>query len=299
MTQGVDEEPPVGHIEGMKLFCSLFTVLLFLVASTLGALAPSETARVPFDGVDLVTLIHKPAGPGPFPLVLFSHGRAGTTQERARDHVPPTGFVKFWLDRGFAVVSPVRVGYGQTGGPDREDSGQRWSSAGIPGGNPDFDAEATRAAECDLAVLDWLKTQPWADNQKIILAGQSVGGMTTVKLGSLNLPGVRAFVNFAGGGGGNPDLSPGKSGHPERLTEIYRGYGRLAKVPSLWLYAENDLYWGPTVPETWFQAFAEGGSPAHFVHTPAVPGHNGHFLITFGEDLWRQPLTDFVQSLGL
>lgn len=288
------------HWEPMKPTLIWFLVCLGRL-SVLGAspILEPEIVLVPGNGISIVTPIYKPAGPGPFPVVLFSHGRAPSAEDRAKPHLPPPGLVRFWLARGVAVVAPVRIGYGQTGGPNREDSGLRWDSAGQPQGVPDFSTVADRAAECDLTVLEWLRAQPWVQPQKLILVGQSVGGMTTIKLGSLNLPGVVGLVNFAGGAGGNPALSPGRSAFPSKMTDLYRGYGTLVKVPSLWLYAENDLFWGPDVPGDWFRAFAAGGSPAQFVHTPAVPGHNGHFLVSYGEGFWRKPLEAFAQSLGL
>ena len=282
----------------MRFLLLCCAVLLVPGLSAAQSVPDPETVRVPLEHIGVVSLLYKPPVPGPWPILLFSHGRAPSATDRAKPHVPPRGLVRFWLSRGFAVVAPVRVGYGQTGGPNWEDSGMRWSDQGQPNGTPDFEGEANQAARSDLAVLDWLKTQPWADTHRIILLGQSVGGMTTIKLGSLNWPGVVALVNFAGGSGGNPNLSPGKSGHPEVLTELYRRYGALTKVPSLWLYAQNDLYWGPDVPGVWFQAFAEGGSPAQFIHTPPVPEHNGHFLLNYAESLWHEPLSAFVTKLG-
>jgi hypothetical protein len=59
---------------------------------------------------------YTPPGPGPFPAIVLSHGVPGTPQER-------TGYIaKFpeargvFMNWGFVVLSPVRRGYGKTGG---------------------------------------------------------------------------------------------------------------------------------------------------------------------------------------
>jgi dienelactone hydrolase len=256
-----------------------------------------EVIKVPLNGVDIVTLVYRPTNTGPFPVVVFSHGRDSEPVDRARPQIPPEEHVSYWLRKGFVFVAPVRIGYGQTGGPDLEDSGIRWKN-GVCVNIPDFDKVATNAARSVTTVLDWLRRRVWIDNQRIILEGQSAGGFATVKLGSLNLPGVIGYINFAGGTGGNPKDSPGRSGHPELLERLYEELGYQTKVPSIWFYAQNDQYWGPNMPGVWYEAFSQGGSPAQFVHTPPLKGQDGHLLLYFGEKMWEKPLDEFVRSLG-
>ena len=126
-----------------------------------------------------------------------------------------------------------------------------------------------------------------------------MGGMTTIAAASMNLSGVVGAVNFAGGSGGFPAESPGKSCSPEMLTETYRAFGALAKIPTLWLYAENDLYWGADMPRLWFAAFQAGGSDVQFVQTAPVDGHDGHQLLNYGGKMWSGPLNAFVRKVGL
>lgn len=290
----------------------LLSLLSLLLALTLhpGAFAQQgapqvqpEVARLPLliDGktVEVVTHIYRPAGPGPFPLVIFSHGRAGSRVDRARLQYPmPVGHGNYWLRKGVAVIAPVRPGYGETGGADREDSHSNWQGATCLG-NPDFTHTSGNARQTLVAAYEWALRQPWVRRDRILLEGQSVGGMTTVAAAALNLPGVVGTVNFAGGSGGYPEVSPGKSCRPENLRATYEAYGRQASGPSLWLYAENDQYWGPEVPKAWFQAYKRGGSDAELVHTGPVPGHDGHQLLYHGGAMWSVPLNAFVKKVGL
>ena len=249
--------------------------------------------------VDVVTDLYKPAGDGPFAPVIFSHGRAGSRVERSRLRRPIlVGHANYWLAKGVAVVAPVRPGYGETGGADREDSHARWQGDTCIA-DPDFTRTADKAREVVQATYQWALAQPWVRKDRILLEGQSVGGMTTVATGALNLPGVLGFVNFAGGAAGNPDVSPGKSCKPDNLVALYRTFGQQVKVPSLWLYAENDLYWGPQMPRKWFDAFRAGGSDSELVQTPALEGHDGHKLLEFGGRMWHAPLDAFVRKVGL
>ncbi|MDR3470591.1 MAG: hypothetical protein P4M09_02695, partial [Devosia sp.] len=99
----------------------LFTIALIAASLQLLPAAATETAQVPSPNGTMVTEIFKPAGPGPFPVVIFSHGRSGEPSERASlTHPVNSSVAAYWTAKGFAVVAPIRPGYGPSGGPDRE-----------------------------------------------------------------------------------------------------------------------------------------------------------------------------------
>jgi dienelactone hydrolase len=165
--------------------------------------------------------------------------------------------------------------------------------------DPDYKATATHARETLVAAYEWALGQPWVRKDRILFEGQSVGGLATVAVSALNLPGVVGTVNFAGGSGGFPDGSPGKSCWPAKLTDLYGEFGREAKAPSLWLYAPNDLYWGAEVPPQWHAAYKAGGSDTLFVQTAPVEGADGHHLLNVGGRMWSGPLNAFMKKVGL
>ena len=248
---------------------------------------------------DVVTHLYKPNGAGPFPLVIYSHGRAGTPVERSKLQFPvPVGHANYWLRKGVAVVASVRPGYGETGGSDREDSFTRWTNGGCLG-RADFTTAAVNARQVVAALHTWALEQPWVRKDRLLLEGQSVGGMTTVAAAALNLPGVVGAVNFAGGSGGYPSESPGKSCNPEVLLQTYQQFGPLVKVPNIWLYADNDQYWGAEAPRQWHAAFKAGGSDTELIQTGPVEGRDGHTLINYGMSMWNDPLNAFVKKVGL
>jgi len=260
-----------------------------------------ETVRVNLKdySTPIVVQVFKPEGDGRFPLVVFLHGRAGTPEARAnlKNPILP-GHAAYWMRKGFAVIAPFRPGYGETGGPDMERSGNSITKDGRCIGDHKYKQVAENAAKPVRELIGWAKTQSWVNPQKILLVGQSVGGLTAVALGANPPSGVLAYINFVGGTGGDPIRNPGNSCFPDVLTELYGSLGKTTKIPNLWLYAENDEYWGATVPIEWHKAFAASGGSGQFVMTAPLPGRGGHSLLQWGGRLWADHTDPFVKSLG-
>jgi dienelactone hydrolase len=242
--------------------------------------------------------VFRPQGPGPFPVVFLLHGRAPNRDERrAMDHPIAAGHAQWWLRQGVAVIAPVRPGYGTTGGPDMEDTTARWHGATCSG-EPDFMRPAASIARSTSAVYAWALRQPWVRKDRLLVEGWSMGGLGSISVAALNPPGVRGVINFSGGTAGNPTDAPGRSCRPDLLAQTYEDLGRRARVPSLWLYAENDRYWGEQAPKTWFEAYRAGGSETRLVVTPAVEGEDGHQLLMDGAPMWMGPVRDFIRRVG-
>ena len=263
--------------------------------------AAPEVVRIPLDRLaaatpELVAGVYTPAGPGPFPVVVYSHGRSADRSET--DLPDPRGFVRYWVRRGFVVVAPIRPGYGRTGGEDREDSGVLYDIFGNCWGHPQFARAAAAARVAIAATVAWVRSQPWAERDRILLMGTSMGGLASVATAAANIEGVIGSVNFAGGTGGNGEAAPEHSCGSPDMERLMAQYGASTHVPSLWLYATNDSFWGTQRPRAWFQAFAAGGSDAQFVMTDPVPHADGHQLLGFGSRLWMPPVDRFLDALG-
>ena len=187
------------------------------------------------------------------------------------------------------VLVPTRVGYGVSGGPDVENSGRCNSR--------DFATVAATAAEQTVAILKTARKLPYVDLRRGLVVGQSFGGMTTIALAARGLPGLVGAINFAGGAGGNPREHPEKPCSAERLAALYRSYGEVAQVPTLWLYSENDRYWGKQLPRQWFRGFVEAGGKGRFVQLPAYQD-NGHGIFSGNPGAWRPAFERFLAELG-
>jgi dienelactone hydrolase len=245
---------------------------------------------------EIVTHIYKPSTPGrvAFPVVIFSHGNANRLRDPIKVEV-----ANWWLQKGFAVVVPIRPRYAKSGGAFREIQNVTWKGSSCIS-EPTYESAVLKAREVVLAAAAWAKSQSWARRDRILLVGHSTGGFTTIATAASNPEGVIAAINFAGGMGGNPTASPRQSCKPELLTATYGQFGRTTRVPTLWLYAENDLNFGADMPKQWFGAFKSGGSDAMFVQTPPLPGgRNGHGLINAGGPLWKPSVEAFLKKVGL
>ncbi|ALU88236.1 dienelactone hydrolase (Esterase_Lipase superfamily) protein [Herbaspirillum rubrisubalbicans M1] len=231
----------------------------------------------------------KPAGPGPFPVLILSHGRSPTNRSE-----PPrfryTKQVRYFVERGFAVFEPTRIGYGAAMTQfDPEDSGSCSSK--------DYAPMATAGSTEILAVLDYARQQPYVDAKRVLLVGQSVGGYLTVATTARNPAGLVGAINFAGGSGGDPEKRPGNPCAPERLEQMYAQFGQQAKAPMLWIYTENDLYFSPTHSKAWYDAFVKAGGTAQYRLLPPF-AKNGHTLFAAGTEIWEPIVGEFLDKLG-
>lgn len=263
------------------------------------------------------TQVFKPPGKGPFKVLLYAHGRAAYASGRAALLRPiHARHVQYWLQKGYAVVAPIRPGYGATGGADVESSGVGYGVNGQCIKQPTPENLATHAAAAQRHALQWVRQQPWARKDHIVLEGQSAGGLATVALCATNLPGVRGCINFSGGAGGDPAHAPGRMCASGKITTLMQQYGRTTQRPSIWLYARNDQYWGAQPPRDWHAAFQQaaraapqsaGQGTASSSAQPAIStlvitapiGSDGHSLQRAGSAHWGPPLQAWLQQNGL
>ena len=238
---------------------------------------------------DVIVTQFKPAGAGPFPLVIINHGRSATDRSQ-----PPrfryTQQVRFFTERGYAVFVPTRLGYGATGvEPDPEESGGC--------SQKDYAPMAAAASTEVLAVLDYAKRQPYVNPERVLLVGQSVGGYTTTAAAARMPAGLVAAINFAGGAGGDPDKHPGVPCQGNKLESMYAEFGKTSKAPMLWVYTENDLFFGPQYSQQWYAAFTKAGGQAEYKLLPPF-GKNGHTLFSSGTKVWAPVVAEFLDRVG-
>lgn len=283
----------------MRLLTGYLLLLLLVVAPPAHARVIEETITLKTEVRDLrgqahshpfrVTIYRDTAQKERRPFLILNHGRAGKADERAKTTIAPyNANARYFVSQGFVVFLPLRVGYGLTGGPDVEDSGSCKGKI-YP---PVYDA----AAQQSLAVLVHAKAQSYVDPQRGLTVGQSFGGTTALTLAAKAVPGVLGAVNFAGGGGGNPIDSPEKPCRPDLLQELFAGYGKTSRIPTLWVYSENDRYWGPKLPREWFDGFVKSGGTGRFVQLPAYK-QDGHSSFTGQPAAWRPQFDAFTKEV--
>ena len=77
-----------------------------------------QIISIPADASGSVMLeatLFKPNGPGPFPLVVFNHGK-NTGDLHLQPRSRPVAFAREFVRRGYAVIAPNRQGFAGSGG---------------------------------------------------------------------------------------------------------------------------------------------------------------------------------------
>ena len=222
------------------------------------------------------------------PFMILNHGRSSKAEERQGVKAAQyAANARYFVLRGYAVFMPVRIGYGESGGPDVENSGPCAAKAY----RRVYEAGTTQS----LAAIAYAKAQTYVDPARGIVVGQSFGGTIAIALAARNIPGVLAAVNFAGGGGGRPDTHPEQPCSVERMTQLFAAYGTKARIPTLWVYSQNDKYWGPDTPRAWHKAFVDRGGSGEFVALPPYKT-DGHPSFTRAPAAWKPAFEAFLAS---
>jgi dienelactone hydrolase len=242
-------------------------------------MVPAMSGNTP---IELETTIFKPPGDGPFPLVIMNHGKAlGDPHAQSRDRfiVISREFVK----RGYAVVIPMRKGFAKSTGTYVERICDM-------AGNGQLQADDLENA------LKYILTQSWADKTRILVAGQSYGGLATMAFGTRNFPGVRGLINFAGG----LRLYGGTCPWQTSLINAFAEYGAKTSVPSLWFYGENDGHFAPALAQQMHRAYVQSGHYAKLVaYGPFKNDAHGMSASWDGVRIWWPETENFLKSIGM
>jgi dienelactone hydrolase len=235
-----------------KLASSLFGLLLCSAASFAQAPPPAapQTVEVPSGTLKLKAYLWKPVGPGPFPAVLFNHGRSSTAQlhwadgkltlsecaERVGPLFAKHGYIFLYLFRrgeGLSADQGPFIGdlfdrEAAEHGPDARDHLQ------VALLKTDHLADAT-------AGLNFLKTLPEADPRRIAIVGHSFGGQLTLLMAGKApsdspLP-IRAAVAFG--------PAAGSWRRSAELRDTLLGSVRDTSVPIMFVHPENDYDTAP------------------------------------------------------
>jgi dienelactone hydrolase len=267
-------------------------LLLGLVPPCSAAPFEQEALRIPLSGAassSLEALLVRPSAPGRYPLALINHGSPRTPAERSE--MTPLSMLPEAMEfarRGWAAAIVMRRGYGGSGGG--------WAEAYGSCGDPHY-LTAAKAAAADLKdAIAVLARRPDVDASRTISIGVSAGGFATVALTADPPPGLVAAISFAGGRG---SMEADQVCRRDRLVETFHVLGERSRVPMLWVYAENDHFFGPDLAEALRQAFASGGGNVDFVRAASF-GQDGHGLFSrAGIPIWTGYVDTFLKRQNL
>jgi len=249
--------------------------------------------------VPMFAYVVRPVGNGPFPLVIMNHGVVLDAKERS--FFPLVEFrdaAKWFAKRGNMVVAPVGSGYGAAAIdiPERAMFGLFFAKIGKCT-NPNFHDAGFAVAQIDLWIIDYLAAEKRIIPKDVIVVGQSAGGWASIALSSVNPPQVRAIIIFAGGRGGRVGGKPNNNCAPDKLVEATADFGRTSRVPMLWIYVENDTFFGPDLSKRMHEAFTAAGGKAEYHLVPSF-GSEGHFLIGSPDaiPIWSPLVAKFLDA---
>lgn len=276
----------------------------FLLSATLVSTAQDSAfsvGKVPFGqmwripnptaGVNMETLLLLPRGSGPFPLAVVNHGSSERPDIRAEYEIPKFEVASSWfLKRGFAVAMPQRPGYGNTGGPYLESAGDCDS--------PFYEEAGYAIGESIEYVIRYFQHQSFVKNTPAVVVGHSAGGWGALAAATHHSVNIGAVVNFSGGLGGRSYGLANRNCAPDRLVSAAADYGRTTRIPTLWLYAENDTFFGPQLSKRMADAYRSAGGRVEYHLFPSI-SNEGHFLIYSSESvrLWSGLADKFIASI--
>ena len=238
----------------------------------------------------ILTRLCRPPGDAPRRLAVLNHGKPVSTAEIEAFTLPSCEAeqVRWFLERGFAVILPLRRGYGASAGPVAERNPTCAPSR-------DYAPSALESARDIRATIDYATALPGILPERVVVVGQSAGGLGTVALASLNDRRIAALASMAGGDGGHLNRVPGAVCQPQALEAAMARFGATAKAPMLWVYTANDSYFAPDLAAAMHRAFTAAGGRAELAALPAW-GRDGHILFTGrgGSAIWGPLMERFL-----
>ena len=274
-------------------------MLLLLIASLVVAGAPARAAefytedlRIPMAEAGpqgLEAFLVRPAGTKRYPLALLSHGSPRSFDDRANMSAHKYyGIALEYARRGFAALIVMRRGYGTSPGGRVDSVGGCANAAYMP---------AAAIAVADLrAAIDAMGRRADVTTSGMIAAGHSAGGLATVALTAQAPSGLVAAISFAGGRGSRDDDDVCNEGG---LVQAFATFGKTSRVPMLWVYATNDLFFGPDLARRLYDGFRGNGGNVKFV-AAAPYGDDGHYLYSVvGRPQWTPYVDAFLRERGL
>ena len=208
-----------------RLLCGL---LLFALAQfTSVAQSKPEEVVFPGGGRELHGFLWKPEGAGPFPAIVWNHG-----SEKLPGSQP--ALARFYTAHSYVFFVPHRRGQGRSPGDYIQDL-----VAQAPPGDRARRMVELQQAEVDdvIAGLNYLRSRPFVDPDRIVISGCSYGGIQTLLTGERDL-GVKALVPFAPGAMSWDQNVPLR----DRLVRAVD----LAKAPVFLIQAANDYSLAPS-----------------------------------------------------
>ena len=271
-----------------KLKRRLLAALVLVAASNFQAAGPAlaferSALSANVEGTAIDVYYYRPNGAGPFPLLVMSHGSPRNPADRVNFGADTLRKqAEAYVRRGVAVAVPIRRGYGGHG---------QWAEGYGGCSRGDYYNAGLASARDIGATIAVVSKLPEIDSSRVVLLGVSAGGWAS--LAAATSGGVRGVVNFAGGRGSS---GPDSVCREDRLVSAAGLYGGASHAPELWIYSQNDHFFGPPLAKRLYAAFTAAGGRATFIAAPPF-GEDGHKYIAAVAS-WQPEVDRFLRQVG-
>ena len=244
-----------------------------------------DTVSFASGALTLRGIVYRPSGAGPFTAILFNHG-SGKDYSAEVAAVGPA-----YAAQGFVFFAPSRRGQwlSSSTGHYIIDSLDAVERSGGKAARDTLLVTLMRGEQLDdvRAALAWLRRDRSVRRDRVVIAGNSFGGIVTV-LASANVRGLYAALNFAGAAqtwAGSPVL---QSAMTEDATQ--------ARIPIFFGQAENDYDLTPS--RSLSAAMTAAGKPNVLKIFPAFgrTTAEGHSFGYFGSSIWGPIVRQFIDD---
>ncbi len=234
-------------------------------------------------------LIVRPSLSEQLPLAIITHGTPRQAADRQK--IQMEWFARIARDfarRGWVAAVVMRRGHGGSEGEYAE---------GMNCADPDY-IRSGRIAIFDVEnAIGFFSALPYVDRTRVLGVGHSTGGFAWLAASSKAPPNLVAVLNFAGGHG---SMRPRENCNEDRMLSAMREFGSTSRIPTLWLYSENDGYTIPSLARRMQSAFVGAGGNAELKIIPPYE-QDGHDIVLKGAatELWTPVVDDFLRQMNL
>jgi dienelactone hydrolase len=241
--------------------------------------------------VRLESVVYRPKGEGPFSLFVFNHGATlnGREPERFRETWSSFLLASSFVDRGWMVVFPQRRGRGRSDGiydegfaPDRKQGYSCDAGRSLRGAERGLaDVEAAIAA---------LLRRPEVSKGRLLIGGQSRGGLLSIAYAAKYPDQVLGAINFVGGW-----LAETCDVASATLNKTLFQRGASYPRPTLWLYGKGDATYSMEHSRANFETFVRAGGKGSFHDLPVPRSTPGHLLVLWPER-WLPMVDQYLKT---
>ncbi|WP_229711100.1 dienelactone hydrolase family protein [Agarivorans gilvus] len=237
--------------------------------------------------IQLQATLYKPDGKGPFPLVIFNHGSTGPGQIPASLTINPWQFGRYLKQQNIALLVPMRRGRGGSQGSYKESYNCSVNSV---------EAGINYASQSLDATMHYVQQQTWIDQDQIVIAGHSRGGLLSVLYAAKHPQWFKGVLNFSGGWMAEQCqiTSPTASN-----LGLFTKAAHNNPLPHLFLYAHNDPYYSDATITSYVQSFKQAGGQVDFQFYSLGSSADGHALFHEYGEFWINDVKRYLQQLGL